>query len=130
IARAMGEDTAGLSNVQAADKAIDAAIRLARDVRIPENFSSVKPYPKARMGTGWYSNRPKEIKSDEAEIDKMAHHLLNDVCTPFNPRMVTIEDARQILRDCIYASLGRNSHVTTHEGANSKWEAASAGATS
>ena len=126
FARAMGEDTTGLSNVQAADKAIDAVIRLARDVRIPENFSSVKPYPKSRMGTGWYSNRPKEISSDEAEIEKLALHLMNDVCTPFNPRIVTMEDARQILRDCIYAPLGRNSHVTTHE----EREAAVAGATS
>ena len=81
----MGEDTTGLSNLQAADRAIDAVIRQAKDVGIPENFSSVKPYPKMRMGTGWYANRPKEIRSEEAEIEKMAEHLMNDVCTPGQP---------------------------------------------
>ncbi len=116
LARAMGEDTTGLSNIQAADRAIDAVIRLAKDVGIPENFSTVKPYPKMRMGTGWYANRPKEIRSDEAEIKKMAEHLMNDVCTPVNPRVVTMEDARQILRDCIYGRMARNAHITSLEG--------------
>jgi hypothetical protein len=36
-----------------------------------------------------------------------------------------MEDARQILRDCIYASMGRNSHVT----AIGKGEVTAAGAT-
>jgi methanol:N,N-dimethyl-4-nitrosoaniline oxidoreductase len=112
MAQALGEDTTGLSRISAADRAIDAVIRLVKDVGIPDNFASVQPYPKMRQGTGWYANRPKEIKSDAAEIDKLAQHLLNDICTPFNPRLVTMESAQQILRDCIYGTMARQAHVT------------------
>jgi hypothetical protein len=65
-----------------------------------------------RHGTGWYTNRPKEIRSDAAEIDKLAQHMLNDICTPFNPRLVMLESARQSLRDCIYGTMTRQAHVT------------------
>jgi methanol:N,N-dimethyl-4-nitrosoaniline oxidoreductase len=112
MAQALGEDTTGLSRISAADRAIDAVIRLVKDVGIPNNFASVQPYPKMRQGTGWYANRPKEIRSDAAEIDKLAQHMLNDICTPFNPRLVTMESARQILQDCIYGTMARQAHVT------------------
>lgn len=102
IARAMGIDTRGLTDIQAGDRAIEAVIRLAKDVNIPENFSSVQPYPKSRMGLGWYSKRPKEIKSDDEELRKMAQHMMNDLCTPGNARTLTLDEAFEILRDCVY----------------------------
>ena len=109
IARAMGVDTTGMSNVRAADAAIDEVIRLAKDVGIPDNFASVQPYPKSRIGEGWYAKRPTEIKSDDAELQKMAQHMMDDVCTPGNARTLTLEDAYEILRDCVYDPMVRKT---------------------
>jgi methanol:N,N-dimethyl-4-nitrosoaniline oxidoreductase len=111
IARAMNVDTMGLSPSQAADRAIDAVIRLAKDVGIPDNFQSVKPYPKSRIGQGWYARRPSEIKSDEAELKKMAEHMMRDICTPGNARDLTVEAAVEILRDCVYEPMVRKTGV-------------------
>jgi methanol:N,N-dimethyl-4-nitrosoaniline oxidoreductase len=111
IARAMGVDTTGLTNVQAGDRAIDAVMRLARDVGIPENFSSVKPYPKSRIGQGWYNQRPTEIKSNDDELNKMADHMMEDRTTRSNARTLTRLDAFEILRDCVYFPMDRRPVV-------------------
>ena len=111
IARAMGINTTGLTDVEAGDRAIEAVIRLAKDVNIPENFSSVQPYPKSRMGLGWYSKRPKEIKSDEEELRKMAQHMMDDLCTAGNARTLTLGDAREMMRDCVYDPMSRRPKV-------------------
>ncbi len=108
IARAMGEDTTGLSTTAAADKAIDAAVRLSRECGIPENFSSVTPYAKSRMGVGWYEQRPSEIQSDDDELGEIAAHMMGDLCTPGNPRDLTHSDAVAILRDCVYEPADRS----------------------
>ncbi len=108
IARAMGVDTSGMSAVQASDAAIDAVIRLAKDCDIPDNFSSVKhDYAKSRMGVGWYENRPTTIQSDDDELLAMAKHMMDDPCTPGNPRTLKLDDAVAILRDCVYAPMAR-----------------------
>ena len=54
IARAMGIDTHGMTDVQAAEAALAAAIRLLRDVGIPERFVDVTQdsYSKNRLGQG------------------------------------------------------------------------------
>jgi methanol:N,N-dimethyl-4-nitrosoaniline oxidoreductase len=111
IATAMGEDTRGLNPAQAADKAIDAVIRLARDCGIPDNFSEVDPnYAKSEMGKGeFYENRPTKIESDDAELQAMAEHIMEDVCTPGNPRDLTVEAAKEILRDCVYDPMVRKT---------------------
>ena len=66
IAEAMGIDTHGMTKVQAAEAALAAAIRLLRDVGIPERFIDVKQdsYSKNRLGQGptkFYENAPKII---------------------------------------------------------------------
>jgi methanol:N,N-dimethyl-4-nitrosoaniline oxidoreductase len=111
IAKAMGEDTAGLSPIKAADKAIDAVIRLARDCGIPDSFSEVNPnYAKSEMGKGqFYENRPTKIESDNAELEAMAAHMMEDLCTPGNPRDLTQEAAKEILRDCVYDPMVRKT---------------------
>jgi len=111
IAVAMGEDTRGMNPAQASDKAIDAAIRLTRDLGIPDNFSEVNPnYAKSEMGKGtFYENRPTKIESDDEELQKMAEHMMEDVCTPGNPRDLTVEAAMEILRDCIYDPMVRKT---------------------
>ena len=111
IAVAMGEDTRGLNPAQAADKAIDAVIRLARDCGIPDNFSEVDPnYAKSEMGRGeFYEKRPTNVEPDDEELQAMAEHMMEDVCTPGNPRELTVEAAKEILRDCSYDPMVRKT---------------------
>src|SRR5918997_819939 len=111
IAAAMGEDTRGLNPAQAADKGIDAVIRLAQDCGIPDNFSRVDPsYVKSEMGRGeFYEDRPTKIESDDAELQAMAEHVMADVWTPGNPRDLTLEAAKEILRDCVYDPMVRKT---------------------
>ncbi|MDQ3428788.1 MAG: iron-containing alcohol dehydrogenase [Actinomycetota bacterium] len=124
IAEAMGEDTRGMNPVQAADQAIDAVIRLAKDCGIPENFSQVTEYPKTRMGKGWYEGRPTQaLQSDDAELQKMAEHMMGDLCTPGNPRDLTVDGAKEILRDCMYDPMERK---TTNGYRQNIWGAAPA----
>ena len=69
IATAMGEDTRGMNPVQAADRAIDAVIRLAKDCGIPEHWGHVTEYPKTRMGKGFYEGKTTgAIQSDDEEL--------------------------------------------------------------
>lgn len=63
IAQAMGVDTYGITDVQAAEAGLAAAIRLLRDVNIIEKFTDVKQdsYFKNRLGQGptkFYENAP------------------------------------------------------------------------
>ncbi len=115
IATALGEDTTGLSKSTAADLAIEAVVRLGKDVGIPDNFSSVKAdYPKSRMGKGnYYENRPTEIKSDDAELAWMAKHMIDDPCTGGNPRDVTEAGLVELLRDCVYEPMERSTPMVT-----------------
>ena len=32
----------------------------------------------------------------------MAEHMMADMCTPGNPRELTVDSAREILRDCMF----------------------------
>jgi formaldehyde dismutase / methanol dehydrogenase len=105
IAEAMHVAKPGMSRVEKVDAAIEAVIRLARDCGVPENWSSAQEYPKTRVGQGWYENRPTKIEPDEGELEKMAAHMLADICTPANPRMVTLQTCKEILRDCAYDSM-------------------------
>ena len=55
IAGAMGVDTKGMSDVQAADAALEAVRRLADDIGIPQNFTALNTLPrysKSRIGEG------------------------------------------------------------------------------
>ena len=102
IGRTMHAATDKMTDLQASDAAIENVIRLCRDCGIPENFSTAGAYPKSRIGQGWYEKRPTEIRSDDEELGKMAQHLVDDLCTPANPRTITVEAATEIIRDCIY----------------------------
>ena len=68
IAEAMGIDTHGMTEVQAAEAALAAGIRLLRDVGIPERFIDVKQdsYSKNRLGQGptkFYENAPDDHRA-------------------------------------------------------------------
>lgn len=76
IARAMGVDTEGMTAEQAAQAACDAVKALSIEVGIPQHL--------AELGIG------------ADAIDELAAQALADVCTPGNPRDVTIEDIKAL----------------------------------
>jgi methanol:N,N-dimethyl-4-nitrosoaniline oxidoreductase len=109
IAEAMGVDTTGMTTVQAADAALAAAIRLLRDVGIPERFVDVKQdsYVKNRLGSGptkYYENQ-KSVKGDANDVDRVTSHVLGDTCTPGNPKECTFETVRPVVEHCFNGDL-------------------------
>jgi formaldehyde dismutase / methanol dehydrogenase len=105
IAVAMGVETKGMTKVQAAEAALDAAIRLLKDVNIPENFTSVVTYTKNRMGTGIYEGKGKRIKGDDADVERVAKHVMGDACTPGNPQECTVENLKPVVREAMVGTL-------------------------
>lgn len=105
IARAMGENVDGLTDVSAAERALEAAIRLSKDVGIPANFTSVGTYTKSRMNMGKYAEwGGAKIRGDQADIERIAKHVLGDACTPGNAREVTFEALLPVVEHCMTGS--------------------------
>lgn len=109
IAQAMGVDTHGMTDVQAAEAALAAGIRLLRDVGIPEKFTDVTQdsYSKNRLGQGpteYYKNAP-VIKGDKADVDRITHHILGDACTPGNAKECTFDTVRPVVEHCMNGDL-------------------------
>ena len=95
--------------MQAADEALKAAVRLLRDVGIPERFVDVtqSSYSKNRLGQGptqFYANAA-TIKGDEADVDRITHHVLGDACTPGNAKECTFDNVRPVVDHCMNGSL-------------------------
>ncbi|MDE6199930.1 MAG: lactaldehyde reductase [Muribaculaceae bacterium] len=76
IARAMGSDTAGMSREEASQAAVDAVRALSVKVGIPQHLS--------------------ELGISESDIPALAGQALADVCTPGNPREVTLDDIKAL----------------------------------
>ena len=109
IAEAMGVDTHGMTDVQAAEAALAAGIRLLRDVGIPEKFVDVTQdsYSKNRLGQGpteYYKNAP-TIKGDKADVDRITNHILGDACTPGNAKECTFDTVRPVVEHCMNGDL-------------------------
>ncbi|WP_420121225.1 NDMA-dependent methanol dehydrogenase [Nakamurella sp.] len=109
IAQAMGVDTHGMTDVQAAEAALAAGIRLLRDVGIPEKFVDVtqSSYSKNRLGQGpteYYKNAP-VIKGDKADVDRITNHILGDACTPGNAKECTFDTVRPVVEHCMNGDL-------------------------
>ena len=105
----MGVDTYGMTDVQAAQAALAAAIRLLRDVGIPERFVDVTKdsYSKNRLGQGptkFYENA-KVVKGDGADVDRITNHVLGDACTPGNAKECTFETVRPVVEHCMNGDL-------------------------
>ena len=81
IARAMGVDTAGMSREEASRAACEAVKALAIEVEIPQRLS--------------------ELGITVADIDRLADQALADVCTPGNPRPVTLDDIKTLYRSLL-----------------------------
>ncbi|WP_026909883.1 NDMA-dependent methanol dehydrogenase [Patulibacter minatonensis] len=104
LAKAMGVETKGLSTVQRAEAAVEAAIRLADDVGIPKNFKEVGEYSKNRMNEGVYEGKGRQIKGDENDVERISKHILGDSCTPGNPMEVTYERMKPVVRAALSGS--------------------------
>ena len=107
IAKAMGENVDGLSDVSAAERAVEAAIRLSKDLSIPANFTSIGPYTKSRMGTGRYAevgSTTISAENVERDVDRITKHVLNDASTPGNGRECTYESVAPVVRHTLVGS--------------------------
>jgi lactaldehyde reductase len=76
VARAMGVDTTGMTDEQAADAAIAAVRKLGEDVGIPRTCKGLV----------------------EADLDQLAADALADACYPGNPREATAEQVKDMFR--------------------------------
>ena len=76
IAEAMGIDTAKMSDDEAAQAAVDAVKQLSISIKIPQKLS--------------------ELNVKEEDLGKLAESAFNDVCTPGNPRKVTVEEIKAL----------------------------------
>lgn len=81
IARAMGIDTTGMSAEEASIAACDAVTALAIKVGIPRHLS--------------------ELGITENDIPRLAEQALSDVCTPGNPREVTLSEIVNIYKQIL-----------------------------
>lgn len=78
IAIAMGENVAGLSPMDAAQKAIDAIKKLSADIGIPPNLSV--------------------LGVKEGDLKVMAENAKKDVCQLMNPRTATLDEVIGIFK--------------------------------
>ena len=81
IARAMGVDTDGMTAEQASDAACEAVQALAVKVGIPQHMA--------------------ELGITENDIPRLAEQALADVCTPGNPRDVTLDQIVELYRSVL-----------------------------
>lgn len=81
IAVAFGENIAGLSVRDAAEKAIHAIEKLSQDIGIPAGLS--------------------ELGVKEEDLETMAKNAMKDVCCLTNPRTATLEDVIQIYKNAL-----------------------------
>ncbi|WP_205672125.1 iron-containing alcohol dehydrogenase [Ammoniphilus sp. YIM 78166] len=78
IAVALGENIEGLSTMEAAEKALDAIVKLARDVNIPSGFS--------------------ELGAKLEDVPVLAENAMKDACSFTNPRKATMDELQAIIR--------------------------------
>jgi len=83
IAVSLGENITGLSSVAAAEQAIYAIRRLAKDVGIPKNLTA--------------------LGVQEKDIETMAENAKKDACQLTNPRSATLEQVMDIFKAALLA---------------------------
>ncbi|MEA2512946.1 MAG: formaldehyde dismutase / methanol dehydrogenase [Thermomicrobiales bacterium] len=106
IARCMGENTAGLSNAKAADRAVEAMVRMLRDLETPENFRAVGQYTKSRMGVGPYEAwGGVKVKGDEDDVDRIVKHVVEVGPHLNSARPMTEARVRRLVEEAISGAL-------------------------
>lgn len=81
IARALGVDVKGMSAEQAADAAIEAVIKLSKDINIPQRLS--------------------DIGIKEADLPQLAEDAFIDPCTGGNPRQTSVAEILEIYKKAL-----------------------------
>lgn len=81
IAEAMGVDIKGLTREEASQAAVDSVRALAVKVGIPQHLS--------------------ELGISEKDIPALAEQALADVCTPGNPREVTLDEIKALYKSVL-----------------------------
>lgn len=81
LARALGENTRGLSTLDAAQKAIVAIKRLSADIGIPAGV--------------------KDLGAKEEDLETLAENAMKDICGLTNPRKATKEDIIAIYKNAM-----------------------------
>lgn len=81
IGRALGVNTAGMTTIQAAERAVDELEKLIKDLDITERFA--------------------DLGLKEENIDKCAEYALEDFACTINPREVTKDTVKGFLRECM-----------------------------
>ncbi|AIE60275.1 iron-containing alcohol dehydrogenase [Bacillus methanolicus] len=81
IAAFLGENVDGLSTYDAAEKAIKAIERMAKDLNIPKGF--------------------KELGAKEEDIETLAKNAMKDACALTNPRKPKLEEVIQIIKNAM-----------------------------
>ncbi|MEA2596409.1 MAG: formaldehyde dismutase / methanol dehydrogenase [Thermomicrobiales bacterium] len=106
IARCMGENTAGLSNAKAADRAVEAMVRMLRDLETPENFRAVGQYTKSRMGVGPYEAwGGVKVEGDEDDVDRIVKHVVEVGPHLNSARPMTQARVRRLVEEAISGAL-------------------------
>ena len=105
IASQMGVDTHGMTDVQAAEAALAAAIRLLRDVGIPERFVDVAQDSllKNRLGIGPTSSTRTSRRSRATPTSTASPTAvrLGDACTPRITEVAFDETVRPVVEHCM-----------------------------
>lgn len=81
VAKAMGVDTMGMTTIQAAERAVDELELLVKDLEVTERFS--------------------DIGMKEDNIDQVAKYAFRDFATFVNPRALTEDIIKDLLRQCM-----------------------------
>ncbi|EIJ78790.1 methanol dehydrogenase 1 [Bacillus methanolicus PB1] len=81
IAELLGENVSGLSTASAAERTIAALERYNRNFGIPSGYKA--------MGV------------KEEDIELLANNAMQDVCTLDNPRVPTVQDIQQIIKNAL-----------------------------
>lgn len=81
IAETLGENTYGMTELEAAEKAIESIRKLSKYLNIPENLGILG------------------VKEDSFEI--MAKNALKDACIHTNPRTLNLEDVIHIYKEAL-----------------------------
>lgn len=80
VARAMGEDVAGLTRVRAAEKAVEAIEAMCRDLGVPSGLSE-------------YGCKEEDVE----ELAQQSYKVYLERYLPSNPRLTTLDDFRRII---------------------------------
>ncbi|MFH1028544.1 MAG: iron-containing alcohol dehydrogenase [Pseudomonadota bacterium] len=81
IAAAVGVNTAGLTDMEAAEKGVEAIRKLSQMVGIPAGLAA--------------------IGVKESDIPALSDNAIKDICCLFNPRKIALEDIQRIYKEAL-----------------------------